>query len=105
MSADTGNPFAFRTGSRRGGGAPDAVAQVQYAKRAGWAHVVYRRDPDALCEGIRRMADDMGERQRVATAARRLAKARYAAAVVRRRFRAALKSAAAGITAPKEDAR
>lgn len=74
---------------------PDAVAQVRYAKSAAWAHVVDRRDPDALSEGIVRMTADMVERKRVATTARRLAETGYDAAAMQRRFQATITEAAA----------
>ena len=76
-------------------GAPE-TAQVQYARDAGWAHVVDRRDRAALEAGIQAIVWDHALRLRVSRAARATVARSYDAAAVRADFHATLCRAAVG---------
>ncbi|MGQ0663084.1 MAG: hypothetical protein ACT4P2_05770 [Pseudomonadota bacterium] len=67
---------------------PEATAQIAYAKREGWAHVV--GEPGRAAEGIVRLLDGAGLRMSLVARARAVALANHDASVVRRRFQEAL---------------
>ena len=73
---------------------PSEVAQIAYAEQAGWGFTVTRRDPEALKEGVRRLATDMALRRRLNTRARETAYARHDANTVRNAFQDTLNEAA-----------
>jgi glycosyltransferase involved in cell wall biosynthesis len=75
---------------------PAGVAQVEYARDAAWGHVVDQRTAPRLAAAIECLAGDLDLRRRLSAAARRIAAERHDAAVVRRRFQAALAEAARG---------
>jgi glycosyltransferase involved in cell wall biosynthesis len=73
---------------------PTGVAQVDYARTAGWGEIVDRRDVAALSQAIVRLAGDLGLRERLSQIARRVAAERHDSATVRVQFQAALAAAA-----------
>jgi glycosyltransferase involved in cell wall biosynthesis len=73
---------------------PRGVAQVDYAAREGWGHVVYERDDAALDSGVRRILADAPLRESLRTRAQALASANHDSVRVRNEFQAALKAAA-----------
>jgi glycosyltransferase involved in cell wall biosynthesis len=73
---------------------PRGVAQVDYAAREGWGHVVCERDPAALDSGVRRILADTALREGLRTRAQALASANHDSTRVRTKFQAALKAAA-----------
>jgi glycosyltransferase involved in cell wall biosynthesis len=73
---------------------PPGVAQIEYAREAGWGFLVERRDPAALTAAIRRLAGDLALRRRLAAAARQVAATRHDSATVRGSFQAVLAAAA-----------
>jgi glycosyltransferase involved in cell wall biosynthesis len=73
---------------------PTGTAQVDYARSAGWGHVVDRQDRTALMTAIRRLAGDLALRQDLSATARRVAAERHDSATVRIGFQAALAAAA-----------
>lgn len=72
---------------------PLEVAQVSYAKRAGWGMPVTVRKMDVLKHAIMRLTTDMRLRQNLSTRARQIAAAHHDARVVREQFQIALSSA------------
>ena len=74
---------------------PAEVAQVSYAKKAGWGMPVTVRDMGALKDAVKRLATDMQFREDLSGRARQMAAAHHDACVVRKQFQAALVSAAA----------
>jgi glycosyltransferase involved in cell wall biosynthesis len=70
------------------------TAQVQYALEAGWGHVVLRRDPAALVQGIRLIVEDDDLRRCVRDAALATVALRHDAAAVRPAFQSVLAGAA-----------
>jgi glycosyltransferase involved in cell wall biosynthesis len=77
--------------------APAEHAVSRYAATEGWAWVVGRREPQALADGFRALAESADRRERLARRAVELALARHDAEVARRGFRGALESAAARV--------
>jgi glycosyltransferase involved in cell wall biosynthesis len=75
--------------------APAEHAVSRYATTEGWAWVVGRRDPQALADGFRVLAESAEKREHLARRAMELALERHDAQAVRARFRGALESAAA----------
>lgn len=75
---------------------PAQVAQVDYARRAGWGLVLDRRDPEGLKAALHRLAEDGELRRQLWLNARQVAAERHDAAVVRRRFQAMLAQVAKG---------
>jgi glycosyltransferase involved in cell wall biosynthesis len=73
---------------------PAGVAQVDYARAAGWGEIVDRRDVAALGHAIMTLATDMNLRERLSATARRVAAERHDSATVRTQFQAALTTAA-----------
>lgn len=73
---------------------PAETAQVDYARRAGWAELVTRRDPDALAEGLRRVIGDTTLRARLSANARATAARNHDSASVRKAFRDVLRESA-----------
>jgi glycosyltransferase involved in cell wall biosynthesis len=73
---------------------PRGVAQVDYAVREGWGHVVCEREPAALDSGLRRILADAPMREGLRMRAQALASANHDSARVRTKFQAALKAAA-----------
>jgi hypothetical protein len=74
---------------------PAEVAQVSYAKNAGWGMPVTVRDMNVLKLAFKRLATDMQLRQDISGCARQMAAAHHDARVVREQFQAALSSASA----------
>jgi glycosyltransferase involved in cell wall biosynthesis len=72
---------------------PAGVAQVEYARAAGWGHVVDVPDPALLRAAIKHLAGDRNLREALSQTARRIAAERHDDATVRAAFRAALSSA------------
>ncbi|MDB5534179.1 MAG: hypothetical protein JWO28_2494 [Hyphomicrobiales bacterium] len=70
------------------------TAQVQYARDAGWGHVVAERSMPALKAGMRRIVEDTALRQTLSVAARN-ATANHDAKIVRPAFQKGLRDAAA----------
>lgn len=73
---------------------PEGVAQVDYARREGWALVVSTQGIAPLAAGIRDLLTDRDLRRRVTARGRALAVERHELAVVRQGFQDALKMAA-----------
>lgn len=73
---------------------PAGVAQVDYAVRDGWGHVVSQRDPQALDQAIRRILSDGALREGLRLRAQALASANHDTLQVRTAFQAALKAGA-----------
>jgi glycosyltransferase involved in cell wall biosynthesis len=73
---------------------PRGVAQVDYAAREGWGHVVCDRDAAALDSGMRRILSDAPLREGLRTRAQALASANHDSVRVRHEFQDALKAAA-----------
>lgn len=74
---------------------PAEVAQVAYAKKAGWGMLLTMRDMGALKDALKRLATDMPLRQDLSDRARQMAAAHHDARVVREQFQTALYSASA----------
>jgi glycosyltransferase involved in cell wall biosynthesis len=72
---------------------PRGAAQVDYAAREGWAHVVSEPDPAALDSGLRRILTDEPLRASLRLRAQALAGARHDMTRVRGNFQDALKAA------------
>lgn len=73
---------------------PATVAQVQYAEREGWGHIVDRRGDEALAAGVRAILDDAALRRRMHDAAQTAVARNHDAATVRPAFQAVLAGAA-----------
>lgn len=73
---------------------PAGVAQIEYARTAGWGLVVDRPDSGLLERGIERLLDDAPLRRSLSAAALAGARQRHDIAVVRTRFRTILTRAA-----------
>jgi len=73
---------------------PEGVAQVDYARREGWGHVVSQQGVASLAAGIRELLTDEALRKRVTTRGRALAMERHEATKVRAEFQDTLKAAA-----------
>ena len=73
---------------------PRGVAQVDYAARSGWGHVVSERDAAALDAGVRRILADADLRETLRRRAQALAAANHDSLRVRTAFQDALKQAA-----------
>jgi glycosyltransferase involved in cell wall biosynthesis len=69
---------------------PRGVAQVEYARSAGWGHAVEGPDRAALMGGIRRLVADAALRRKLSATATRLAAERHDSASIRVAFQAAL---------------
>ena len=69
---------------------PPGIAQVEYARQAGWGDVLDRQGLDGLMRAIETVAGDLPLRRRLSQAARRTAAAQHDSATVRRRFQAVL---------------
>jgi glycosyltransferase involved in cell wall biosynthesis len=69
---------------------PSGVAQVDYAREAGWGHVVDQPDRTVLANAIKRLAGDLTLRRELSAAARRLAAGRHDSTIVRAGFQTAL---------------
>lgn len=78
---------------------PAEVAQIAYARQAGWGLTVTHRDPEALKHALRRLATDMDLRRELSVRARETAHARHDSNIVRSAFQAALAKAAKRQTA------
>jgi glycosyltransferase involved in cell wall biosynthesis len=72
---------------------PAGVAQVEYARAAGWGHVVDVPDPGLLRDAIKDLARNRTLREALSTTARRIAAERHDDATIRARFQAALAAA------------
>ncbi len=72
---------------------PGGVAQVDYARAAGWGHVIDRPDRAALVAAIKRLASDLALRQSLSATARRIAAERHDSTIIRAGFQAALAAA------------
>jgi hypothetical protein len=73
---------------------PRGVAQVDYAAREGWGHVISDRDSAGLDLGFRRILSDGPLRESLRVRAQALAAANHDSTQVRARFHDALKAAA-----------
>jgi len=73
---------------------PRGVAQVDYAARDGWGHVVSERDPQALDQAIRRVLSDGALRENLRLRAQAFASQNHDTLRVRTAFQAALMAAA-----------
>jgi glycosyltransferase involved in cell wall biosynthesis len=74
---------------------PAEVAQVEYARTAGWGFIVDGRGVNALADAITRLATDEALRERLSATARRFAVAYHDASRVRSAFQTVLARAAA----------
>ncbi len=72
---------------------PGGVAQVDYARAAGWGHVIDRPDRATLVAAIKRLASDLALRQALSATARRIAAERHDSTIIRAGFQAALAAA------------
>lgn len=72
---------------------PAGVAQVDYARAAGWGHVVDQQDECALVAAVKRLAGDPALRQELSATARRIAAELHDSATVRIGFQSALAAA------------
>jgi glycosyltransferase involved in cell wall biosynthesis len=73
---------------------PRGVAQVDYAAREAWGHVVSERDDAALDSALRRVLTDPSLREGLRVRAQELAAASHDSLTVRTQFQDALKAAA-----------
>lgn len=73
---------------------PPGLAQVEYARAAGWGMVVDTYGIDGLMNAIRTLSTDMTLRQTLSAAARTAAKDNHDATLVRARFQSVLSGAA-----------
>jgi glycosyltransferase involved in cell wall biosynthesis len=73
---------------------PRGVAQVDYAAREGWGHVVSEQDVAAVDRGLRRILTDQGLRESLHRRAQVVASANHDMTQVREGFQDALKAAA-----------
>ena len=73
---------------------PAQVAQVEYAARAGWGHVVTQPGVEQVELGLRRLIEDDGLRAKYSKTARRLAFERHDVGTVRRNFEKVLRRTA-----------
>lgn len=69
----------------------DAIAQVKYALREGWGHVVARRGVDGLITAIVRLIEDQALRKKLSEAARSTAETHHGANRVRSTFQRAMR--------------
>ena len=76
---------------------PRGVAQVDYATREAWGHVVSDRAPGALDAGLRRILSDGALREGLRIRAQALAAANHDSTKVRMQFQSTLKAAASGL--------
>ena len=76
---------------------PRGVAQVDYAEREAWGHVVSDRAPAALDAGLRRILSDEMLREGLRVRAQALAAANHDSRKVRTQFQSTLKAAARGL--------
>jgi glycosyltransferase involved in cell wall biosynthesis len=74
---------------------PPETAQVDYARRAGWAHLVTRRDDDELVNGLRSLVVDASLRERVSNNAKIVAARNHDASRIRAEFQSMLIDSAA----------
>ncbi|OGV72774.1 MAG: hypothetical protein A3K19_28255 [Lentisphaerae bacterium RIFOXYB12_FULL_65_16] len=81
---------------------PAGIAQVEYARQAGWGLVVDQHSPAALAAGLRRVLSDLPLRDALSRAARQTARQHHAADTVRCRFRRALAAAASQRGSPPD---
>lgn len=72
---------------------PAEVAQISYAKKAGWGMPVTKRDMGELKIALRRLATDSQLRQELSARARQMARIHHDARVVRKQFQEALVAA------------
>ena len=72
------------------------VAQVEYARAAGWGHVVDRPGVDEVAEGLTHMLTDLELRRTLSATARRIAARDHDSATVRAAFQSSLMRAATG---------
>jgi glycosyltransferase involved in cell wall biosynthesis len=73
---------------------PRGVAQVEYAQREGWGHVVSERDPATLDDALRRVLADAALRERLRLRAQTVADANHDSKQVRTNFQDVVKIAA-----------
>jgi hypothetical protein len=73
------------------------VAQVEYARTAGWGHVVDRPGVDEVAEGLTHMITDLELRRTLSATARRIAARDHDSATVRAAFQSSLMRAATGM--------
>jgi len=73
---------------------PAQVAQVEYAARAGWGHVVTQPGVEQVELGLRRLIEDDGLRAKYSKTARRLAIERHDVGTVRQNFENVLRRTA-----------
>lgn len=71
--------------------APPDIAQVRYARTAGWGYIVSERGVQHLMSGIRKLATDADRRERLSYSARQTAAKNHDVHSVRERFQAALR--------------
>jgi hypothetical protein len=69
---------------------PSGVAQVDYARAAGWGHVLDQPGRAALTSAIKRLGGDLALRRDLSATARRVAAERHDSVVVRAGFQSAL---------------
>ena len=69
---------------------PAEVAQIAYARRAGWALAVTERGVEHVRRGLEKLVDDIPLRQQLSAQARQTARERHDASTVRRDFQACL---------------
>jgi glycosyltransferase involved in cell wall biosynthesis len=72
---------------------PAEVAQISYAKKAGWGMPVTKRDLGELKMALKRLATDSQLRQELSARARQMASIHHDARVVRKQFQEALVAA------------
>jgi len=82
--------------------APEALAQTEYARRAGWGLVIDRREEAALMHGIERLLTDMLLREQLSRAARSTAHEHHDSARVRTRFQVLLRQASQNMVSANE---
>jgi glycosyltransferase involved in cell wall biosynthesis len=68
------------------------VAQVKYAKKFGWAHVIEKHEQTALKSGLRQLKDDQNLREKISKTAQDIACSRHNGALLRQKFREKLLS-------------
>jgi glycosyltransferase involved in cell wall biosynthesis len=73
---------------------PRGIAQVDYAERERWGHVVSAREPSALDSGLRQILSEPALRESLRLRAQATAAANHDSVTVRGRFQDALKAAA-----------
>jgi glycosyltransferase involved in cell wall biosynthesis len=72
---------------------PDSIAQIRYAMREGWAHVLFRPGADLLREALAKLMESSSLREAYARRAQHVAVERHDSPKIREAFQSALRNA------------